>query len=54
MSDRPQTAAEFRDALATLLREAADAGVAVEGGWECRTDDETPDWDVVITELTKK
>ncbi|WP_185903309.1 hypothetical protein [Halonotius terrestris] len=54
MSDSPQTAAEFNAALGALLRQAADAGVGIEGGWDCRNGGDHPDWDVVITELEKE
>lgn len=53
-ADRPETAAEFNDALDRLLRRAAAADVDVAGGWECRNSDDYPDWDVVVTELSKK
>lgn len=53
MSDRPETSEEFSAAIGTLLRQAADAGVTVEGGWDCRNGEEYSDWDVVITELKK-
>lgn len=51
MSDSPETATEFNAALGTLLRQAADADISVEGGWDCRNGGDYPDWDVVITEL---
>lgn len=53
MSEAPETAEEFNNALGTLLQEAADAGVSVEGGWDCRNGDDYPDWDVVVTTLEK-
>lgn len=43
--------AAFADALQSLVRRAHGGGVDVEGGWECRTDAELPDWDVVVTEV---
>lgn len=49
----PETAEEFNDALIELLRQAHAAGVDVPGGWTCRNGPEHPDWDVVITEVTK-
>jgi len=43
----------FNDALKLLLRRAYNDDIDVEGGWECRNGTEHPDWDVVITEVTK-
>ncbi|UWG48499.1 Uncharacterized protein HSRCO_2230 [Halanaeroarchaeum sp. HSR-CO] len=43
----------FNAQLKALLREAHAAGVDVPGGWTCRNGAEHPDWDVVITEVTK-
>lgn len=54
MSGDLETPQEFSDALGTLLRRAADADITIKGGWECRNDENYPDWDVVITELSKK
>lgn len=46
-----ESAAEFAEALRALVRRAHVSGVGVEGGWECRTEAELPDWDVVVTEV---
>lgn len=46
-----ETDAEFADALLALVRRAHFGGVDVEGGWDCRTEAELPDWDVVVTEV---
>lgn len=45
--------AELNAELKSLLRLAYNSGIDVEGGWECRNGTEHPDWDVVITEVTK-
>lgn len=45
---------EFNDALNSLIQRAFANGVGVEGGWECRTTTEDPDWEIVIFEVTKK
>lgn len=46
------------DALSSTLRDlllAAHAnGVDVTGGWECRSEGDTPDWEAVVTELVKE
>lgn len=44
---------ELNEELKALLRRAYEGGVDVEGGWECRNGSEHPDFDVVVTELTK-
>lgn len=52
--DYPVTSdAELRAALRILLKRANANGVTVEGGWDCRTDDGDPDWDVIVTEVEK-
>ena len=40
--------------LKALLARAYEDGINVEGGWECRNGPNHPDWDVVISEVTKK
>ncbi|WP_255151372.1 hypothetical protein [Halorarius halobius] len=50
-SEGPTTEREFRRALATLLHEAHDSGVAIEGGWAFRTDGDDHDWGVEIYEV---
>lgn len=40
--------------LKALLSRAHENGVNVEGGWDCRNGPEYPDWDVVVSEVTKK
>lgn len=56
MSD-PQRTIESEEAFNTelkaLLQAAHEADVDVPGGWTCRNGPEHPDWDVVITEVTK-
>ena len=47
----PATEAELQAELAALLQRARNSGVDVRGGWECRSDDGQPDWDVVVTAL---
>lgn len=44
---------EFNTELKALLIRAYDAGIDVEGGWECRNGGEHPDWDVIVTEVRK-
>ncbi|MCQ4333895.1 hypothetical protein KM295_10460 [Natronomonas sp. F2-12] len=39
--------------LQALLVRAYDNGIDVRGGFECRNGAEYPDWDVVVTEITK-
>jgi len=50
----PATEGQLHEELQTLIREAHGNGVDVVGGWECRNGSEHPDWDVVVTEVTKK
>jgi len=45
--------AELNEELQALLVRAHESGVDVKGGHECRNGAESPDWDVVITELKK-
>ena len=57
MSDRTdafETAADFNDELVALLSRATKADIDVEGGWTVRNGAAAPDWDVVITEVTKQ
>ncbi|MDS0293575.1 hypothetical protein [Halogeometricum luteum] len=49
-----RTASEFNAALRALIESAHDNGVDVEGGWECRTSSEVPDWDVVVVEFDER
>lgn len=49
----PTTPSELNAELASVLRRARDNGVDVRGGWECRNNDGSPDWDIVITEVEK-
>jgi hypothetical protein len=51
--DAPDDETAFRADLRALLRRAHEAGVDVEGGWECRNGEGRPDWDVVVTEVAK-
>ncbi|WP_340099726.1 hypothetical protein [Salinibaculum salinum] len=39
--------------LQSLLRQAHENDINVEGGWDCRNGTEHPDWDVIITEVQK-
>jgi hypothetical protein len=50
-NDDIDTEAAFNDALRELLVEAHESGLDVEGGWECRTSEGAPDWDVVVSEV---
>jgi hypothetical protein len=47
----PVTEDELQAELEALLRQARESDVDVRGGWECRSGDGAPDWDVVVTEL---
>jgi hypothetical protein len=40
--------------LKALLTRAYENGINVEGGWECRNGPEHPDWDVIVTEVSKE
>ena len=44
---------ELQGELKVLLRRAYERGIDVEGGFECRNGAEHPDWDVIVTEVTK-
>ncbi|MEF8786170.1 MAG: hypothetical protein V5A45_09575 [Haloarculaceae archaeon] len=44
---------ELLTELQSLLRQAHENGIDVEGGWDCRNGAEHPDWDVMITEVKK-
>lgn len=50
----PTTETEFVAALQSLLLDAHENGVDIEGGWDCRNGDGHPDWDILITEVQKK
>lgn len=39
--------------LKALLSRAYENGINFEGGWDCRNGPERPDWDVVVSEVTK-
>lgn len=47
------TRTELNAELKSLLRRAYTNGIDVEGGWECRNGAEHPDWDVIVTEVSK-
>ena len=49
----PTNSQELNEELKSLLRQAHDNGIGIDGGWECRNGPEHPDWDVLITEVTK-
>lgn len=57
-SDEPPkgvtTEEEFDAALSGLVRSANANDVDIEGGWEYRTADGEPDWDVVILEVRER
>jgi len=44
---------ELNAELQALLLRAYESGIDVEGGFECRNGAEHPDWDVIVTEVTK-
>ncbi|KYH23989.1 hypothetical protein HAPAU_40680 [Halalkalicoccus paucihalophilus] len=44
----------FTTALQKLVQAAYANGVDIEGGWECRTTTDDPDWEIMILELAKK
>jgi len=44
---------ELNAELQGLLLRAYESGIDVEGGFECRNGAEHPDWDVIVTEVTK-
>lgn len=50
---RPETEAEFREQMATVIRRAEDNGVNVEGGYQFRTTKDRPDWSMEIVRLSK-
>lgn len=54
-SEEPSLAskAELNAEIRSLLVRAHENGVEVNGGYECRNGAESPDWDVVVTELKK-
>ncbi len=47
------TKTELNEELRELLYGAHENGIDVRGGFECRNGAEHPDWDVIITEVTK-
>jgi hypothetical protein len=49
----PASGAELQAELQALIRGAYTNGVDVKGGWECRNSAAHPDWDVVVTEVSK-
>lgn len=51
--DEIATPSALSEAIQTLLNRAHDNGVDVEGGWDCRNGPDYPDWDVVVTEVSK-
>ena len=48
------TAEEFNAALIELVHRAHTQGINIEGGWECQTPIESPNWDIVILELAQR
>lgn len=48
------TADTFSRILQELLLAAHENGVEVAGGWECRSNEPAPDWEVVVTELAEE
>lgn len=51
--EAPTSADELHTGLQALIRQAHSNGVDVQGGWECRNGTAHPDWDVVVTEVSK-
>lgn len=49
----PTNSQELNEELKSLLRRAHENGIDIDGGWECRNGSIDPDWDVIITEVTK-
>lgn len=47
------TKAELNEEIEALLWRAHENGIDVRGGFECRNGVEHPDWDVIVTEVTK-
>jgi hypothetical protein len=50
----PGSKAELNEELKALLISAYEEGLDVEGAFECRNGMDHPDWDVVVTEVTKR
>ena len=51
--EAPTSADELQTDLQALIRGAHSNGVDVRGGWECRNSAAYPDWDIVVTEVSK-
>lgn len=47
------TKTELNEELKELLCRAHENGIDVRGGFECRNGLDHPDWDVIVTEVTK-
>ena len=50
----PKTDEELHEQLEVVIRSAESNGVDIEGGYEFRTTDHRPDWDVEIIEVAKR
>jgi hypothetical protein len=48
------TAEEFNASLTELVYQAYTQGIDIEGGWECQTPVDDPNWDIVILELATR
>jgi hypothetical protein len=47
------TEEEFSETLSELVLKAHTNGVDVVGSWECPPDGHDPDWEALVTELSK-
>jgi hypothetical protein len=48
------TAGEFNASLTELVYQGYIQGIDIEGGWECQTPGDNPNWDIVILELATR
>ena len=51
---RIETPDEFHRVLRELLLTAHANDVEVSGGWECRSNGDVPDWEIVVTTLADR
>lgn len=47
-----ESESDFSDAIRRLIVAAYESGIDVERNWDCRTDGDTPDWEVGVVRLT--